>query len=298
MTVMVLVGLGVGAGVLLVLRGLAPPRTDLAVAMGRWQSSRRLAARRVERDAEPGARDRVGSWLADRLHRSGIEFPNLRADLEILNRRLEDYLVSALVTFAIGFFIPNLFGGLLAVAGLSLGFFPPVALGVVVGAVFVALNAVQLHRDAEKRRNELRHALAIYLELVGMGLMSGRGLPEALPMAAEIGTGWAFDLLETTLRRARNSGKSAWVGWDELGHRVDVQELCDLGSSVELVGEEGAKVQQSLAARATTMRRRELAEDEGQALKNEDSMRIAAMVLVMGFIVFIGFPAIMSVLAA
>ncbi|MGH3357660.1 MAG: type II secretion system F family protein [Nocardioidaceae bacterium] len=295
---MVLVGCGVGLGVLLVLRGLAPPRTDLAVAIGRWQSSRRLAARRVEREASPGTKDRIGGWLADRLHRSGIEFPNLRADLEILNRRLEDYLVSALITFVIGFFIPTIFGLLFALGGLSIGFIPPLALGLVVGAVFVTLNAVQLHRDAEQRRTELRHALAVYLELVGMGLMSGRGLPEALPLAAEIGTGWAFDLLETTLRRARNSGKSAWVGWDELGYRVDVQELCDLGSSVELVGEEGAKVQQSLAARATTMRRRELAEDEGQALKNEDSMRMAAMVLVMGFIVFIGFPAIMSVLAA
>lgn len=295
---MVLVGLGVGLGVLLVLRGLAPPRTDLAVAMGRWQSSRRLAARRVERDAEPGTRDRVGSWLADRLHRSGVEFPNLRADLEILDRRLEDYLVKALTTFLIGFFLPTVFGLLTTLAGLSLGFVAPLGLGIVFGVVLVLLNAVQLHRDAEKKRGELRHALAIYLELVGMGLMSGRGLPEALPMAAEIGTGWAFDLLETTLRRARNSGKSAWAGWDELGYRVNVQELCDLGSSVELVGEEGAKVQQSLAARATTMRRRELAEGEGQALKNEDSMRIAAMVLVMGFIVFIGYPAIMSVLAA
>lgn len=298
MTAMVLVGCGVGLGVLLVLRSLAPPRTDLAVAMGRWQSSRRLAARRVEREESAKARDRLGGWLADRLHRSGIEFPNLRADLEILDKRLEDYLVGALGTFLIGFFIPNVFGLLIALAGVSFGFVPPLALGIVLGAVFVALNALQLHRDAEKKRAELRHALAVYLELVGMGLMSGRGLPEALPLAAEIGAGWAFDLLETTLRRARNSGKSAWVGWDELGWRIDVQELCDLGSSVELVGEEGAKVQQSLAARATTMRRRELAEDEGVALKNEDSMRMAAMVLVMGFIVFIGFPAIMSVLTA
>lgn len=298
MTLMVFLGCGVGVGVLLLVRSLAPPRGDLAVAVGRWDASRRLAALTAQRAENHSLRERTGRWLVGQLHRYGVELPNMREDLAILERSLERYLVSLLVTFAVGFSFMACAGTVFALIGIPLGFAVPLGVGIIFGGVLVVANTVQLHRDAEGRRAEMRHTLTIYLTLVRMGLASGRGLPEALPMAAQIGSGWTFDLLAATLRHSRNIGQSAWVGWDELGSRIGVAELRDLGASVELVGGEGARVQESLAARAETLRQRELDADHERAEQYEESMKMAAMVMVIGLLTFIGFPAIMTILAA
>lgn len=298
MTVMVLLACGVGVGVLLIVRGVVPPRVDLAVAVGRWDASRRLAALTAQRAESRTLKERTGRWLADRLHRYGVELPSMREDLAILNRSLEGYLVGLLVTFVFGVFFMTCAGAVFALIGIPLGFAVPVGVGLAFGGILVFANAVQLHRDAEARRAQMRHTLTIYLNLVRMSLASGRGLPEALPMAAQIGSGWTFDLLAETLRHSRNIGQSAWVGWDQLGARIGVAELRDLGASVELVGEEGARVQESLAARAETLRQRELDADFERAEQFEESMKMAAMVMVIGLLTFIGFPAIMTILAA
>jgi tight adherence protein C len=64
------------------------------------------------------------------------------------------------------------------------------------------------------------------------------------------------------------------------------------------VAEDGAKVRQSLAARAETMRRRELAEIEGQAGERSQSMLVAQLLLCAGFLLFLSFPAAMKMLGS
>ena len=64
-----------------------------------------------------------------------------------------------------------------------------------------------------------------------------------------------------------------------------------------LVADDGAKVRQSLTARASTQRRRQLAEAEGAAAKADQSMEMAQVVLFIGFVLFLGFPAVVAVMA-
>ena len=64
---------------------------------------------------------------------------------------------------------------------------------------------------------------------------------------------------------------------------------------VELVADDGAKVRESLASRAETMRHRELAEIEGSAGEKSQSMLVAQLLLCAGFLVFLIFPAAMRV---
>ena len=49
--------------------------------------------------------------------------------------------------------------------------------------------------------------------------------------------------------------------------------------------------------RATTMRRKELAEAEGEAGEKDQSMRLAQILIGFGFIVFLTYPAVINVLA-
>jgi tight adherence protein C len=71
--------------------------------------------------------------------------------------------------------------------------------------------------------------------------------------------------------------------------RVGVQELCDLAGSLTLVGDHGAK--DTLSPRASTLRRRQLADAEGKAGEADQSV-LAQLLLALGVLILIGFPAV------
>jgi hypothetical protein len=96
-----------------------------------------------------------------------------------------------------------------------------------------------------------------------MNLSGGRGVPEALMAASEIGDGWAFWRIRDALANARITGQTPWQALGVLGEEVQVSELKDLSAALSLVAEDGAKVRESLTARAVSLRRRELADLEG-----------------------------------
>jgi tight adherence protein C len=74
--------------------------------------------------------------------------------------------------------------------------------------------------------------------------------------------------------------------------RGQVSELKDLSAALSLVAEDGAKVRESLTARAASLRRRELADLEGQAGERSQSMLVAQMLLAGAFLIFLMYPAV------
>lgn len=295
MTWAILFGAGLGASVWLLRLALAPTRTDLAAAVGRWDAGQARTTR-YPSTAAATRRQQLGGRIAAELAARGVELRRLRTDLELLDRPLEQHLVTKLLLGLFGLVVPPLLTAVLAVSGLSVSVTVPVAGGVVVAAVFFVIPDAQVRRDADSRRDDLRRALGCYLDLVSMSMAGGRGVPEALPTAARIGRGWAFDLLADTISRARYVGTTPWEALAELGSRTGMSELRDLGGALTLVADDGAKVRDSLTARASTMRRRQLAEAEGDAQQADQSMRMAQLILAFGFLVFIGYPAVVNVL--
>ncbi len=77
-----------------------------------------------------------------------------------------------------------------------------------------------------------------------------------------------------------------------------MNELKDLSAALSLVAEDGAKVRESLTARAVSLRRRELADLEGQAGEKSQSMLLAQMLLAVAFLVFLMYPAVHLLLQA
>ena len=123
-----------------------------------------------------------------------------------------------------------------------------------------------------------------------MNLAGGRGVPEALTAAASIGGGWPFARLRDTLAFARLHGLTPWAALGRLGDEVGINELRDLAAALALVADDGAKIRDSLAARAATLRRRELAEMEGRAGERSQSMLVAQMLICPRISTFSGLP--------
>lgn len=306
------VGACLGAVVFALIWRLAAPRPSALVQLGQFDALHshpgsqragydRLAigpAGAIEATGISGVLGRAGAWLTTELARRGITFTTLRQDLTLTGNTLEWALGRKLLAGVAGF---------LLVAATAVGlqvatsWSPPsgvttvLALGAGVACSF--LTDLEARRHAAARRQEFRRALGAYLDLVALEMAGSAAPAEALPNAARVGAGWPMALLRDTLWRANLSGVDQWDALTELGERIGVAELRDLGTLVRLVGRDGARVRQTLTARAATMRRRELAEAEGLAGQKDQSMRLAQVLIGFGFIVFISYPAIVAVLA-
>jgi tight adherence protein C len=302
-----LLGCALGAALCLLLYAIAPPRTALGTAVSRWErqhpsqpggSQRHWSSSVDITDRVRGARwlHRQAAAATMRLADHGIGLGRLRADLEITDTSLEAHLVRKVGYGVVGILAPAVVTACLLAIGASPPVTVPLLGGLILGGLLFWVPDRVAAAAAQRRRSELRRALSCYLDLVAMSLAGGRGIPEALPTAARIGHGWAFELLRSTLDHARLVGDTPWTGFAQLGARIDMPELQDLGGALQLVAEDGAKVRASLTARASTQRRRQLAEAEGAAAKADQTIQLAQVVLAVGFFLFLGYPAVVAVL--
>jgi Flp pilus assembly protein TadB len=291
-----LVGAAVGLGVFVLIRALMPSRRSAVSRVAQIDALRAAGPAHGPVAVEPSDfRGRIGQRVAQFYLQQGWEQRSLRADLAVLDRSWEAFLATKIVLAAVGLiFGPFLFA---IVWQLGIGSNPviPVWMALVCGGVFFVLPDFEVRRDAADKRKDLRRVIGAYLDLVSMNLAGGRGLPEALMAAAEISDGWALMRIRNCLADARITGTSQWVALGRLGDQLGVEELRDLSVTLGLVADDGAKVRESLASRAETMRHRELAEIEGSAGEKSQSMLVAQLLLCAGFLVFLIFPAAMRV---
>ncbi|WP_432093766.1 type II secretion system F family protein [Streptomyces sp. bgisy100] len=301
MTTTVLIGAVFGLGVYILVRALVPTRRSSLSTLAEID---RMRARGVSHSAQNhttdsgklgGIRSDVGRRVADFYLQQGWEQRSLRADLAVLDRSWESFLATKVLLAAAGLFFGPLLFAVAWVLGVGSSPIVPVWLALLFAGIFFMLPDLEVRRDAADKRRDLRRVIGAYLDLVSMNLAGGRGLPEALMAAAEISDGWALRRVRNCLSDARITGTSQWQALGRLGEELGVEELKDLSSSLALVADDGAKVRESLASRAETMRHREMAEIEGSAGEKSQSMLVAQLLLCAGFLVFLIFPAAMRV---
>jgi hypothetical protein len=68
-------------------------------------------------------------------------------------------------------------------------------------------------------------------------------------------------------------------------------ELPELAATVRLGGEQGARMTASLVAKASSMRSKQLAEVEAQANAATEKMGLPMVMLFIGFLILLGYPA-------
>ncbi|WCO66309.1 type II secretion system F family protein [Iamia majanohamensis] len=224
-----------------------------------------------------------------------MDVERYRHDLDIVGRTAERHATEKLAGGVVGLVVPNC----LAMALLLLGIGPPPALvallslGTAVGGFLLPDHL--LHDEAERRRRAFRHSLSSYLDLVVVLLAGGAGIETALHAAADAGDGWGYRTIRRALQRARLTRVSPWAAFADLAEQLDVSELAELAASVSLAGSHGARIRGSLAAKADTLRGHQVAETEAAAEAATERMTIPVAVLLLGFLLFIAYPAVAQI---
>lgn len=304
---LVVIGALLGLSLFAVVLTLAPPRPSVLVQLGRFDAvhhqsgSGVIPVPRREQGGDTGnaaLQLRAGRWLATELNRHGIGYRSLRQNVALAGRSYEAVLGRKVMLAVVGFLAGM---AVLVVAqfdlGVALPFGTPMLVGLLAAVVFFFAPDAEIGKSAETRRWEFRQALLVYMDLVALH-MSGQAAPSAAMTLASKSAGcWPVVLIRTTLLRAsREPGRRGWAALADLGEQIGVTELRDLGLAMRLVADDGAKVRETLIARSATLREHLLAEEEGLAAERSQSMSMAQLLVAGGLIVFITFPAIMTVL--
>ncbi|MEI7992150.1 MAG: type II secretion system F family protein [Actinomycetota bacterium] len=279
-----------GCGVLMVCRSMRP--APLAAALNRLAQARGVggasgAGQPIRRALAP-----VLNAVAGRLGEQRLR------DLAVVEQDAFAHATRKIVTPLIGMGVMVAVGVLSTATGFGIGG-PAAALFVpLAGALGYVMPDRRLASAARRRRTDVLAALSAYLDLVNVLLAGGAGLETALHAAADAGDGWTFEQLRAVLLRSRTTRTSVWTCFAELGRRIGVDELVELGAAVQLAGQQGARIAQSLSTRAQTLRAHVLEGIEIDAQSASERMGLPTVLLFVGFLFLLGYPAVQIILAS
>lgn len=287
-----MIGLGAGvaagllvAGMLLGLRGIFAPRRDLTAIVADLHRPRIAGVELLS------VEDKWKARLLGRPSESTVR------NLAVCEMTSNDWLTFRLTWAALGL-SPGLFVGGVVASGLwpFMSFWSAVAL-MPLGAVLGWFHAINdLRSDAEEARSDLRHAIASYLELVTILMAGGAGPESAMIDAAEVGDNTAFRLIRSALASAEMRREDLWVGLGRVGSRLGLPDLVELEATMRLAAD-GAKVKESLTAKADSIREKDLHRMESDAHARSETMVLPVALMFAGFMVLLGFPALAGLAA-
>jgi tight adherence protein C len=301
MTVVVLLGICAGSAVIGVAYGLSRRRPSLVGILDSWERTV-PAGRSDPMLPRQGASvsDRLGGPIVTRVLNSSWAghrwVVRARSDLEITGTAPEQFVSRSVVLVGCCALVPLVVWLLATLAGLGLPI-TVVALCVVVGVpTAVALPVAALIRRATDRRRHFRVVIGSFVDLVVLSLAGGVGIDGALHAASHVSTDWAAQRMGRTLLTARDSGAAPWQALEALGRDLLIPELVELATTVQLAGTEGARIRDSLTARSASLRRHEQAAAESSANAMTERLFLPGALLLLGFLVFIGYPAFARIL--
>ena len=294
MTGAVLIGVAFAFGLAILLSGVRPAPVSL---------HRALAAIRPAVFVHPelaGGSGTLGRLVGSPLTSSSFGervLDRMRADLRVTGTSAADHLGARVAYAVTGLIWAPLVYAIAQLGGVQLPVLIPIWASLALAPVGFLLPTLTLRSAAAERRRDFRHALSAFLDIVSISLAGGRGVETALHDAASAGRGWAFDEIRRSLLEAQLLGETPWAGVARLGAELDIPELGELAASASLAGAEGARVRASLAAKARALRLHGLMEVESAAQSASERMSLPIVALMLGFIVFIAYPAVDKVLS-
>lgn len=281
-----------GLGLVLVGLGLRPRRLPLHLALAQI-----TATSSPRPDAHGGwLREQVTAPVAHALVKAGLQAGSVRRDLQVCGRTLEAHVGSKVGVGLFGALLIPAMATVMALGGVVMPWAVIVPLSAIFGVAGFLVPDLLIKAHAAELRAEARRALGAFLDLAVIVLAGGAGVQTALERAAGTGGGWAFERIRRALATARATRAAPWAALARLGEELGVQEFQELAASVELAGTEGARVRESLVAKAASLRAHELATAEAKAASATEAMSVPVALLAMGFVIFLAFPAVMAVL--
>jgi tight adherence protein C len=292
MTAAIALGTGAGLGVLgfcVALRGrrqTLDARLRILDVDGATDSDRAVSRVELQGFNRQAIRANVQLWLGKR---TSLAIDRLPAVRDALSRDLasvgwtmdvlaEKFALSSLA----GALLPFAVWAVLSFRGVEMPLVLPVWVGLSGASAGAALPILALRRRAKRERRTARRMVGCFLDLVVLALAGGLG----------IGDSRVSHQMARCLDEARDAGRTPWDALERLGHEIVVPELVELSSAVSLAGTEGARIKSTLAAKAASIRRHELADAEADANTISERLFIPGVLLLIGFVVFIGYPAV------
>jgi hypothetical protein len=271
-----------GLGIYLIVRGLVPAGPALGAAIGRLHP----------KPPVPGVRLHS---LADRTLLLLRVTPPV-AELRLIGQSVERYVIEKVGYAFVGLLFPALMSELVGAFGYHLPWVVPTvaSIGCAIGMFVLADSSVR--QKAAAAREEFRRAVATYLTLVGLVRYAGAGAVESLEQAARIGDGWVFERIQQALEDARYANEAPWTRLREVAAEIGVPDLGEVGDIMSLVGDQGAQVYQTLLSRAQSMRTALRTTEQQRAAVATTLLYIPTSLLLLVFIVLIGYPALSRVM--
>ena len=299
MTAVIVLGALLGVALLQLRWVLFPPAPDLVAEIEQWRRGRERAGLRAGAQAPASPLGRITRWVNETLRAYRPEFlDTIAPDLAVTGRDLHAWLgkvVTLTLVFGLG---PTVLMLLRRTrdAEVSLQWGP--ILGLVLAATAILLSVRDLRTEAARARQQFTRALSLYLDLVAMSMEAGQGHAQALPAVAQIGTDKTFREIRTVIELAPSKGITPWEGLGRLGERYRIPELVGLRASIELAQDDGARIKESLIARAQTMRAARLAAEVERAGKATESMKQLNLIAAMLAAFYIAGPYILALRTA
>ena len=273
------------AGLGLVALAVLWPRPSLSAELDQLLGSGPAPA------APSGWLDAAAGWLWASVDRDGA-MPALRADLAVMDQTGVGFVRQTVTTAALFAFLAAVVTVALDVAGVAV---PVVVAGwtvILAGVAGGVIPRPSLRADAQRRRTEMRDAVAVICDLTAVMVAAGEDLDGALLEATGFGAGWAFDTVRRTLAASTLGRRGPWLALQQLGERLAVDQLVVLAQNIGLAGQEGAKIREALATQATALRQEQAAEVEAAVGSATERMSFPMVLLLVGFILVIGYPAV------
>ncbi len=234
--------------------------------------------------------------ISEYISSSNILNSYLGTTLLITGVPIQSLCAESLFSAIAGLVIIPLFMTVIYIAGIHIPAAATILLGIVGAGAAASMPVLELISRAREMRDVARRAVSSYIDLVVLCLAGGMGIEGALFAAAGVGDNWFYERIRRTLRIARRSGGSMWEHIGMLGEELDLPELKELAVAVGLASSEGARVKATLSAKAASMRKRELAKSEMRANRATERLFLPSMLLLLGFLIFIGYPATTRIL--
>jgi tight adherence protein C len=299
----VIAGAGTGLGLLLLAVALFPSRPTLAASLARLDAAARQPRRAASLGVQDAAAHRLlvryaGQPLATAFLDRGWLGAGLRSDLAIVGQEPASFFAGKAACAVAGLAFGPLLAGLFVLTGVGVPVLLPGWVAILLAGLLFTVPDMVVRRRAQDRSRDFRAAVGSYLDLVAMKMASGAGLSEALRDAAAVGGDGPFARIRGALEDARTDGLTPPAAIGQLGDELGLPDLRELSAGLSLVASSGAQAEESLRAKAASLRERELSAAAGDANARSQSMLVAQVVLALGFLVFIGYPALAKVLVA
>jgi|GEM_PF-1362185 len=284
-----LVGALLAFGLMVLLRGVNPPDETLQ------ERIEELTAPSLddERTVDAESFDELRQQLAVRLMQAskGEKMDQTIADAAAARTPIEVFAVDKLygaigggfVALLVGFWfglVSTLVGGLLVtLTGAAIGY---------------NLPDFEVKRKAAKGRAEFEVALTAFVGLVSVSMSGGGGLNTAMTDAATVGRGWVFEMLQETLSDAQLRAEAPHRALERLGRNLQVDGLIELAGALGLAGDSGARITETLIARADSGRKRMISDARSAAEKRSANLGLPVGSLLFGWVGFLGYPAVVN----